>query len=287
MTREDIHRLEAEFRISLPEPYRSAHEAFDSLVLESGVEADCVEDVAAWAFMRNVEQVMAENRRVRAKTRQNSRNPISSWQENLLIVGATGCGDYWCLDLHSASGVVRLFNHETGLLEIEGRSPDDHIRESLRGSAAASAWAREEQEREELERAAAREWLDTHSVDELACKVSGGDETSLRAIPFALPVTFQALFPALISAAQEGITRDDWEPALYLAQLWEERIEAGEFEFSSPDDELAALCSRLRKSWHDADLKAKDPLRYETYNNLPTRLKRIENRLLGKDPFAR
>src|SRR5262245_61779732 len=105
MTQQDIDHIEGRLGVRLPSDYCTFMTSYPQL-------SKAVAGIAQHEILSDARSIIRENERVRA-----GELPLRSWPHDLFVIGDSGCGDYYCLDLSESVPAVVCWNHETGDFE--------------------------------------------------------------------------------------------------------------------------------------------------------------------------
>ena len=98
MTNDDVDRIEARLGVSLPSDYRE-------FVID--YPTDLHADTYAHEIWNEPDPIIDATDRVRF-----GENPEVRWPHEMIIIGDSGCGDYYCLDLSQLPSPIVCWNHE-------------------------------------------------------------------------------------------------------------------------------------------------------------------------------
>lgn len=130
MNAEDVAQLEAAFGCSLPAQYlevlqnypvalRHANRAMDNSDAEGTVpEVD---------LLRDVPSVIEINLEARSHPMVAPDGIEYAWPDQFMIIGETGSGDYYCIDLNGEVEGVMQYNHQAVEFEVIADSMSDFI----------------------------------------------------------------------------------------------------------------------------------------------------------------
>lgn len=116
MTSDDVDRIEARLGVSLPPEYR---EFVIDYPADLGV---CASDHEIW---NQADAVIEATDRLRL-----GENPDVTWPYNMVVIGDSGCGDYYCLDISQFPSPVVCWNHEISEFECVASSIQHWYREA-------------------------------------------------------------------------------------------------------------------------------------------------------------
>lgn len=110
MLREDIELIERQLAVRLPAFYVGFVTEYPLLPPEQA-------DIAELALFNNPRRVITANQQIRIEGL-----PEARWPENLLVVGESGCGDYYAIHLDGESEFILCWDHELSDFEITSHS---------------------------------------------------------------------------------------------------------------------------------------------------------------------
>jgi hypothetical protein len=108
MTETDVNRIESLLTITLPSDYRQFLLAYPK---------DMPADSARHEIFESADAIIGHTEELRAGLL-----PETSWPDDMLVIGDSGCGDFYCLDLSEEPPSVVCWNHETGEFEFTASS---------------------------------------------------------------------------------------------------------------------------------------------------------------------
>lgn len=104
MRAEDLDLIERRLGVKLPPFYAAFVTSYPVLPREAA-------DIAEYDVFDDPHRVIAANVLVCGSL------PGLSWPERLLVIGESGCGDYYAIQLDGGSEAVHCWNHEIGDFE--------------------------------------------------------------------------------------------------------------------------------------------------------------------------
>ena len=105
MNDNDLGRIERELSVTLPPEYRA---------LQLSYPNDLDSDIREHEIFDDAERVIAETKLARSNDFM-----TSSWQAAYVVIGDSGCGDWYFLDTTQSPAPVRCWNHEIDEIEDE------------------------------------------------------------------------------------------------------------------------------------------------------------------------
>ena len=103
MTNDELDQIEARLAISLPPEYRQ---------FAANYPADLDADIRAHDIYDRAETVISATERLRLRP-----IPEMPWSDSYVVIGDSGCGDWYFLDLDESPAPLKWWNHETAAIE--------------------------------------------------------------------------------------------------------------------------------------------------------------------------
>ena len=111
MTDDDLDRIEARLAVQLPPEYRR---------FAADYPPDLDADTRNHDIFDSADRVIAETEFLRVGS-----VPEMPWQSSFVVIGDSGCGDWYFLDLDEAPAPVKEWNHETASFDHVAASIND------------------------------------------------------------------------------------------------------------------------------------------------------------------
>jgi hypothetical protein len=108
MTPREVDGIEAALSMSLPPDYRRFLLAYP---------ADISPDITRHEIYSSALSVIGVTQEARSEMLSET-----SWPQHMVVIGDSGCGDYYCLDLSQEPAPVVCWNHEIGDFEYTASS---------------------------------------------------------------------------------------------------------------------------------------------------------------------
>lgn len=105
--------------LDYPEPLRAARRAVD--------ETDSEGVVSEVEFVLNPACVLDLNLEARRGSLVDPEGVEYAWPDSLLIIGETGSGDYYCIDVEAATTEVIQYNHQAVEWDVIADSLDEFV----------------------------------------------------------------------------------------------------------------------------------------------------------------
>ena len=106
MTEAELVHIEAELDIELPSTYRKFIANYPAMLLRPGTDATKFE------LLNSPDNIIKLNQVVRSWS-------SFDWPDEYLVIGQSGCGDYYAIDVDDEYSPVYLWNHEIGDFAVE------------------------------------------------------------------------------------------------------------------------------------------------------------------------
>ncbi len=129
----DLARVEARFKLKLPNAYRRFLLNYPSILIETRTELGwCHESVSDRKLRLNIDELIYYNESVRAPGTPWTEND-GPWPEQYFVIGDDQCGNYWVIDVSSPDEQVLFYDHDIGKFNVEHESIQafaDHLVQS-------------------------------------------------------------------------------------------------------------------------------------------------------------
>jgi len=103
MQNEEMRVLESELDIELPGVYRDFLLSYPENLLQTSVPN--------FELLNDAKELICLNREV-------ERSHMNEWNSSFFVIGSSGCGDYYAIDVDEPDGEVYFWNHELGRVEL-------------------------------------------------------------------------------------------------------------------------------------------------------------------------
>jgi hypothetical protein len=112
MTRDDLDLIEARLGVRLPSEYRQLAVSFTTSLKE---------DVRDHEIFDDAKRIIAATEKLRLV----GPTPEFYWDRYHIVIGDSGCGDSYILDLNEGPAPVKIWNHETSSIHWGAASIDE------------------------------------------------------------------------------------------------------------------------------------------------------------------